>query len=127
MRTRADQAHLASEDIPQLRQFINTAFSQPPADARDTRVIGNFKPRTVIPFILLAQLGFQCMGIADHRTEFIEGEAPLTLTNAVQSDKDRSGRINLNEPSQQRPGKSQDDEADTRAHNVNGSFDNSAP
>src|ERR1700730_9332901 len=36
--TRTDQAHLACQYIPKLRQFIETQLSQPAADLRNARV-----------------------------------------------------------------------------------------
>src|SRR5882672_460488 len=36
---RPDQAHLAANDIEQLRQFINPSFANPPAHARHARIV----------------------------------------------------------------------------------------
>src|ERR1700704_6520452 len=37
-RARPDQAHVAFEHIPELRQFIESKFAQPSPDARDARI-----------------------------------------------------------------------------------------
>ena len=37
-RTRADQAHIAGEDVPQLRQLVERGDAQDAADAGDARV-----------------------------------------------------------------------------------------
>jgi hypothetical protein len=37
---RTDQAHVAAQHIPQLRQFVDPGGTQEPADARDPRIAG---------------------------------------------------------------------------------------
>ena len=39
-RTRPDQAHLAAEDVPELRQLVDRGAAQDPPDARDAAVPG---------------------------------------------------------------------------------------
>ena len=36
---RSDDGHLPQEDVPQLRQFVDSASPQDPADARHARII----------------------------------------------------------------------------------------
>ena len=38
-RPRADQAHLAAEDVDQLRQLVERAAAQEPADPGDARIV----------------------------------------------------------------------------------------
>ncbi len=38
-RARADEAHVASKDVPELRQLVHRSGAQHAADARDTRVV----------------------------------------------------------------------------------------
>ncbi len=39
MRTRADQRHVAAQDIEKLRQFVNAGGAQQAAEPRDARVM----------------------------------------------------------------------------------------
>ena len=39
MRTRADQRHVAAQDVDKLRQFVNAGGAQHPAKGSDTRVM----------------------------------------------------------------------------------------
>ena len=42
-RPRADEAHLAAQDVEQLRQLVERGAAQEPADARDARVVGDLE------------------------------------------------------------------------------------
>src|SRR6267143_424383 len=43
VRARANQGHVAFQDVPQLWQFVETVFAKKPAKASDTRIIGDLK------------------------------------------------------------------------------------
>ena len=50
-RPRADEAHLAAEDVPELRQLIERGFPQESADRRDARILVHLENRPSIWFI----------------------------------------------------------------------------
>jgi len=40
---RANQAHVASQDIPKLRQLVKTVLAKKSTEARETRIIGDLE------------------------------------------------------------------------------------
>jgi hypothetical protein len=40
---RANQAHVASQDIPKLRQLVKTVLAKKPAEACNARIVGDFE------------------------------------------------------------------------------------
>src|ERR1700719_5407342 len=79
--TRTDQAHLACQYIPKLRQFIETQLSQPAAKPRHTRVIW---PRVEIIVLIEAHL---------HRPELVGGErVPLAANTNLPENRRSSVR-----------------------------------
>jgi len=42
----ANQAHIAFQDVPKLRQFVETVFAKKSAKASNTRIIGDFEEWT---------------------------------------------------------------------------------
>src|SRR3954452_19881822 len=47
-RPRAHQAHVALQDVPQLRQLVQARATQQPPDARDARVVLEVEPRRIL-------------------------------------------------------------------------------
>src|ERR1039457_2395581 len=72
-RTRADDAHVPYQHVPELRQFIERIFAHKAARPGDTRVLGNFEENAV-PFIQMAEFLLELLGVADHGAEFIAAE-----------------------------------------------------
>src|SRR5262249_25582319 len=62
-RTRADQAHVAAQDIDELGQFIQMTEAQEPAQPRDARVSGKGPARAG-----------RCFAIMDHGANLQDGE-----------------------------------------------------
>ncbi len=46
-RPRAHQAHVATEDVVELRQFVKGVLAEPAADAGDTRIVGDLEEHAV--------------------------------------------------------------------------------
>ena len=72
LRPRADQAHVAAEHVPQLRQFIEMAGPQEAAEQGNARVAGH-RP---------AGAG-QRLAVMDHGAEFEDRERPAILADAL--------------------------------------------
>src|SRR5215216_5082811 len=77
LRARTNQADVAFERVPKLRQLIESKFSQRPSDRRDTAVAFS---RVDI---------FVCFLTAPHRSEFEKNEASPVATDPLLSEKDR--------------------------------------
>src|SRR5579872_2969848 len=73
MRAGPDQAHLATQDIPKLRQFIKAVTPQKPPGPRDARVVGNLE-EWAISLILSAQRLLALVGIGHHGAELVAEE-----------------------------------------------------
>src|SRR5262245_36170736 len=72
-RTRADETHVTLEDIPQLRQFVEAAASQEPADRRHTNVAFLCRPHRARRFF----------GVGRHRSELMQREYAAELADAL--------------------------------------------
>ena len=70
LRTRAHQAHIAAQDIPQLRQFVQTQAPQIVSDPRAARVAGNRPDGAEV-----------ALGIFVHGPELDDGEAAPVETD----------------------------------------------
>src|SRR5579864_6635963 len=74
-RSWSDKRHVSAQNVPQLRQFIETGTAQPSAHGSAARIVSDLENRPIY-FIQMLKLGTQFFGVVHHRTEFIEGEAP---------------------------------------------------
>lgn len=72
-RARADEAHLAAEDIPELGEFVDAGAPDEFAERGDARVLRHFENRA-IHFVVLVECRFLLFCIGDHRAEFIHQE-----------------------------------------------------
>ena len=70
-RPRPDQAHVAAQDVQQLRQFVEMRGPHEPADPRDARVAGHrpTRPR-------------QRLAVMDHGANLINREEPAATADA---------------------------------------------
>src|SRR5688572_4858388 len=75
LRARTDEAHLAEEDVPELRQLIESGPAQKPADRRH--------PRIIVP-----RLPLDVLWIDDHRPELQHSKRRATEPDAQLSEHD---------------------------------------
>ena len=61
-RPRADEAHLAAQDVPQLGQLVDREAAQDAADRRDARVVPDLEDRAV-GLVELLELGLLVVGV----------------------------------------------------------------
>ena len=78
LRPRADEAHVAAEHVPELRQLVEARAPQEAADARHPRVvaslnIGSLEARRT------DELGEPLLGVGHHRPELEHPERPPSL------------------------------------------------
>lgn len=103
-RSWSDQAHIAAQDIPELRQLIQAGFSQEPADLRYPRII--FKLLVPLPFrpdprILRKQFLQTAFRIRQHGSELEAKEFPPRTPNALMPEYHRTFLKYLNDPYQE--------------------------
>src|SRR5215813_2580631 len=91
-RARANDAHIAQQDIDQLRQLIDARAPQPLPDSSNSRVVLDFEDRPTLLVQVLDVLHAR-FGIDTHRPEFEHAKTPLAQTNALLYEEDGSGRI----------------------------------
>lgn len=72
-RSRPDEAHIAFQDVEQLREFIEAKLSKDSSDWCNPWVIFHFEDGTIF-FIFRLEFCQSLVGIFVHRSEFIEGE-----------------------------------------------------
>jgi hypothetical protein len=91
VRARADQAHVAAQGVPELRQFVEVREPQPVAQPRNARVSADLAVRLLAPArrrvavnqeLQLAQI--ITLAIAgDHRTKLVNGKGPAVAADAL--------------------------------------------
>src|SRR3954447_1465962 len=90
-RPRAHQAHVALQDVPELRQLVDARAPEEAADARDARIVLEQQPRRVLTE--RAQLLHEVVRVLDHRPELVEPELAARATHAHLREEDRAARV----------------------------------
>src|SRR3954471_4190598 len=102
-----DEAHVAGEDIPELRQFVHRRRPHDSADPGDSRIVLRRLHRS------RARLG-----IGNHRPEFERVERPPTQTDARLPEQDRAAVFQLHRRGDQRPQRRRHQQAQSRQRTV---------
>src|SRR5436853_5077252 len=85
------EAHVALQDVPELRQLVDARAPEEAAHARDARVVLEQEPRRVLA--QRAQLLHEVVGVLDHRPELVEPEAPAAAAHAHLREEDGPWRV----------------------------------
>src|SRR5436190_2452553 len=97
MRTRADDAHVAHEYVPELRHLIDTQFAEP-------------FPERVNALVAVAGLARFLIVIRAHGAEFVNLEPAILHTGPGLNMKERTGRLDpLRDPDNQGEHRENDD------------------
>src|SRR4051812_991653 len=109
---RADDRHIALEDVPQLRQFVDVGAPQHLADRRPPRV-------------LLAREHWpgHRFGIVEHRAELVDHERLAVEAHPLLTVEHRSARRELHQHRDQPEGNRQHDQRGARDRNIDDPFD----
>ena len=83
-RARPDKAHVAAEDVPELRQLVHRRRAHEPPDARHARIVFSGLNRARARF-----------GIDDHRAELQRVEAAAALADALLREEHRAAVFDL--------------------------------
>ena len=76
-RARTHQRHVATQNVPELRQFVERRLAQQPPERRDSRIILDLEHRSAAPRSAPRATAWQLIGIRDHRPELVHPERPL--------------------------------------------------
>src|SRR5438067_245909 len=92
-RARADQAHLALEDVDQLRQLVEGSLAEETPDARDARVVGDLEEARLL--VEVGELVLEGLGVVDHRAELDDLEPSPIAADARLPEEDPATRVEL--------------------------------
>ena len=108
----SNDAHLADEDVENLRQFVEARLPQEGTDLRD------------VLFRILKQMRRNIMRRIDlHCTIFQDGEELLVLPDALLAEKDRAWIADNDAQADDDPERNQNNDANARQDNVDKSFE----
>src|SRR5438045_415810 len=94
---RADEVHLAAQDVPELRYLVHTNLAYHAPDARHARVAVLARPHGAVSF-----------GVRPHRAELVDAKRASVLADALLRVEDGPRRVELNQyRRQQRQGQRQ--------------------
>ena len=69
----ADDAHVAEEDVEELRELVDASFAEEAAHAGDARVVGHLK-YGASHLVLVHKFLFELLGVDDHGAELVDLE-----------------------------------------------------
>src|SRR5688572_8490594 len=110
-RTRAGEAHVAAEDVPQLRQFVHRGCPKKAPDSRHPRVVLNRLNRADLR-----------LGVRDHRAEFVHVERHAIASRPLLAIEHRTAILEFDQRGDDRPQRSRCHEADARERDVQRAF-----
>ena len=111
LRSRADEGHLAGEDIEELRELVDGGFSDEAADAGDARVAWDG------PALLFVRFG-----LLHHGAELIHHERLVMKADTLLLEDDRTRRGELDEDRDDEHDRAEEDDADEGADDVDGAL-----
>src|SRR5512134_1354942 len=91
-RARSDEAHLALDDIDDLRDLVEREAAQEPSDSGHTRVLADLEQRTLrLVRLFQARLERGCLG--HHRPELEHSELSLADADSTVDEEDGAARV----------------------------------
>lgn len=111
-RTGADEGHIALEDVPELREFVEARLADEAADLRDARVIFHLEHEAV-HFILGEELLLALLRVLVHAAELVHAELAAIFADPRLRENDRPGRVELDDRAED----DKEDAEDRKAHN----------
>src|SRR6185312_5309730 len=116
-RARADDAHLAAQDVEELRELVEREPPQELAHARHARVVLRLE-EGALRVVEALHVGDALLGVGDHGAE-LEGVEDLALVAvALLREQDRPRRVELDQHADHEPERRGDGEQDRREHRV---------
>ena len=90
MGPRPHQTHVAFQNVPKLRQFVETVLAKKPAEACNARIISDFEEGAAA-LVQAAQIVFQLVRTRHHRPKFVAYESAPFFSDAERRVNDRPG------------------------------------
>src|SRR5262245_21690661 len=106
-RARPDKAHVAAQDVPELRQLIHGGSPHQPADARHPRIAGARDDRTGL-----------CLGVGAHRSELQRFERAAGEADPLLTEHHRTAVLELDRRGKEQPQRRGRDQAEAREQHV---------
>lgn len=128
--TRADEAHIAADDVPELRQLVEAGLAQEGAELRDARIVLELE----VLFPLLAGRGvllevflegFLC--VRDHRLELIAREEFASLAHTLMGKDDMPLVVDRDKQDKCQQDRRDQDTAENRADQIEAALDEAVP
>ena len=107
-RARADEAHLAAQDVQHLRDLVEREAAQERPDARDARVVLDLEERA-LGLVATLELRLLGLGVGAHRPELDHPELLLVQADSAVAVEDRPARVELDRERDQGPEREADD------------------
>src|SRR5688500_17268675 len=119
---RADDGHLAEQDVPELGDFVDGELSHPAADPEDAGVVLELE-LWAVDFVFLAELLLDFVSVGDHGAELPAAEVAAGSALAYGAVKDRAaGGVDLDQQRDDRPEGEGDEQRAERADDVEGAL-----
>ena len=96
MRPRSDQAHLAAQHVPELREFVEAVAADETSDASDSGVAVDLENRA-LSLVASAQVFLEVCGIGHHGAKLVTTEAAAFGASTFRRVEDRTGRVQPDE------------------------------
>src|ERR1017187_7834547 len=123
----ADEAHVADENIPELRELVDAGATEETAERSDARVVLHLEDGAA-HFVVSLEFRAQHFGIGDHRAELVHREEASVQAAAFLPKKDGAGRGEFdNDGDGQRGQRPENRQPDQGAGNVNQPFAGELP
>lgn len=129
-RARADEAHVAADDVPELRQLVKAGLPQKGPELCDARVVFELE----VFFPLLAGLGIFLevlfegfLRVRDHRLELVAREQHAVFADALVGENDMPLIVDGHDNRQGNENRRDQDAAKNRADEVKSAFDEAVP
>lgn len=129
-RARADEAHVAADDVPELRQFVKAGLPEEGPELRDARVV--FELEVFFPlfasrgiFLEVFLEGF--LSVWDHRLELVAREQDAVLADALMRKDYMPLVVDGHDNGQGDENRRDQDAAKDRADEVEAAFDKAVP
>ena len=96
-RPRADERHLAPDDVDQLRELVDPRAPEEAAETRYTRVVRDLEhPRVVVAVhVEMGDLRLPLLRVDHHRAELVDAERPVAGAHPYLPEEHRPGRVDL--------------------------------
>ena len=116
-RSRADERHVAAQDVEQLRELVEARRAQEPSHPRDPRVVRDLEVRRR-QHAEVCELGLELLRVGEHRPELQHPEATAVAPGAGLGDEHRPRGVQPDRQRADEDDRDRDDEQDDAEREV---------